>query len=205
MTINGQTLRNGAVWDLNGDGRLQILVADESERLHCYQLGTSTYNPLSSVPTLQRTHYRSGHADSFEPNNGEDLDGDGLPDYARHVPSAMTSQGDFYSYLSTEADEDFFVVDTEWSATICLQSPTGLNYNLSVYGTADKLDNATMTPGSDQLPDGLIWTDDSEDTVKCFTAGQVNPPRWAEYKFIIKIWSSGDFSAVWPYWLEIPK
>ncbi len=203
--INGQLLRSGSVWDIDGDGRLEVLFSDTSERLHCYQLGAATFNPLASAPTVQSSHYPSGRTDMFEPNDGEDIDGDGIPDYARHIPSAMTAQGNFYSYLSSADDEDFFMVDTQWEATVCLQSPVGHSYNLAVYGTADKWINATQLPGTDGQPDGLVWADDSAEPYKCFTAGMVNPPRWGEYKFIIRVWTDEETSSTWPYWLEIPK
>jgi hypothetical protein len=96
-------------------------------------------------------------------------------------------------------------VDTQWEATVCLQSPVGHSYNLAVYGTADKWINATQLPGTDGQPDGLVWADDSAEPYKCFTAGMVNPPRWGEYKFIIRVWTDEETSSTWPYWLEIPK
>lgn len=117
----------------------------------------------------------------------------------------MTSQGNFYAYLATENDEDFFVVDTQWSTTICLQSPQNRVYNLDVYSLADKWNNATHVAGPDGKPDGLLWEDASDESEKCFTAEAANPPRLAEYSFIIRVWSAGDFSDTWPYWLHIPK
>ncbi len=205
LPVNGQKLRRGGLWDIDADDRLEILFADEAGALHCYQLGVGTWNPYGSLPELQSTHYPTFNSDPFEPNDGFDEDGDGLPDRVRRVPSAMTAQGNFYALLATPGDEDFYVVDTQWSTKICLRSPPNRVYNLAVYSFQDKWNNQTHAAAKDGKVDGLVWSDDSDASEKCFTSAMVTPPRWGEYKFAIKVWSDGDYSPYWPYWLHIPK
>ena len=193
------------VWDMDADGRIEVLSAGGNGKVYCHELGDKTWHPNSSLPPYETLTYRTAQWDNFEPNDGADLDADGLPDRVARIPSALTRRGDFYSYLSTEADEDFYLLDTSWGGNMCLRSPPGRNYTLSVWSVFDRINNETKVAGADGKPDGLIWEDASAAVNKCFSGGQLVPNRHGEYRFIVKVASDGDFSAYWPYWLKATK
>jgi len=205
IEVSGKGLSLGGMWDINGNGKLNVTLSDEQGHVYCYQLGSSTWNPYSSLPPHTPASYRTYQWDNFEPNDGEDLNGDGMPDRAVHIPSALTAKGHFYSYLTSAEDVDYFVIDAQWGGKSCLTSPPGRVYNLSVYSYYDKFDNETEEPGGDGLVDGLVWTDTSNKATKCFTGSLVYPHRYGEYKFVISISSKSGHSEFWPYWLKIPK
>jgi hypothetical protein len=149
---------------------------------------------------------RSWQWDNFEPNPGTDSNNDGLPDKAMHLASAMTRKGDFYSYLSTSTDVDYYVVDASWGGQVCLQAPKGRDYKLKVFSYADKLNNGTGAAGGDGKPDGLVWSAKTGlGGATCFSGGAIVPQRYGEYKFAIGIESVTGWSADWPYWLNVPK
>ena len=203
--VSGKALVLGGLWDINGNGRLNVTLSDEQGHVHCYQLGASTWNPYTSLPPHVPVYYRTYQWDNYEPNNGEDTNDDGFPDRAAHLPSALTAKGNFYSYLNTESDEDFFVVDAQWGGGICLTSPQGRMYNLHIYSYFDKIDNDTQEPGGDGQVDGLVWEDTTNKVTKCFNGNKVYPHRTGEYKFLISISSKSGYSPYWPYWLKIAK
>jgi hypothetical protein len=205
IEVSGKALSLGGAWDIDGNGRLDVTLSDEQGQVFCYELGSTTFNPLSSLPPQIPAAYRTFQWDNFEPNDGKDLNADGLPDRAVRIPSALTAKGYFYSYLTGAEDNDYFVVDAQWGGQICLTSPPKRTYNLAVYSYFDKWNNATHAAGKDGLPDGLVWSDESDKTSKCFNANLVFPNRTGEYKFAIRIWSKKGFSEYWPYWLKIPK
>ncbi len=206
LEVSGESLRLGGLWDLNGDGRIEALVSDDQGQVFCYALGQGTWNRHSSLPPHLTPVLATNQWDNFEPNDGADLDDDGLPDQVVHVPSALTAEGNFYSYLTTAEDEDFFLVNTDWGGGLCLRSPPGRNYGVAVYSYADKINEAAGAPGQDGLPDGLVWENTSGATTKCFSGSLVYPYRYGEYRFIIRIWSlDGTSSPYWPYWLDAPK
>ncbi len=206
LDVSGMSLSLGGMWDMDGDGRLDVVAGDEQGHVHCYELGPGTWNPLTSLPPQVPAHYRTNQWDNFEPNGGEDTNGDGLPDRMARIPSALTAKGNFYSYLTTEDDVDFFQVDTAWGGSICLTSPPGRVYDMAVYSYLDRWNNETQEPTPDGLPDGFIWESDSDSPNKCFHGSSVYPYRYGEYRFIVAISShDGDYSPYWPYWLKAAK
>ncbi len=197
-----------SLWDINADGRLEVISADANGSIYCHQLGKSTWNKASSLPPHFTLFNRTFQWDNHEPNEGTDVNKDGLPDRYLQIPSALTSKGDFYSYLSSAVDRDYYLVDTAWGASICLTSPKGKTYQLRVYSYRDRWNNNTKNPVPDKKPDGLVWakTSGSGGTV-CFRGNYVMPPRYGEYKFVVGVESSGstNYSPYWPYWLTIKK
>jgi hypothetical protein len=190
-------------WDYDSNGRLNILVTDDLHRVQCYELGGGTWNQYSSMPS-GRSAYRTGNSDNYEPNEGQDIDGDFFPDRVFRIPSGITGNGSFYSYLSSPDDVDFFLVDSKSAVEIVLHSPPERIYHLAVYSFSDKWVNATELPGKDGLADGLVWEDTTSEEIKYFQGKMVVPYRYGEHKFVVKIWSDGDYSAYWPYWLHVP-
>lgn len=194
-----------SIWDLDADGQLDVLASDESGNIYCQELGYDTWNKLSSVPPMP-IHLKTNQWDNYEPNEGTDRDGDGLPDEVVRIPSALTAAGDFYGYLSSATDKDYYLIDADHGARLCLTAPAGHSYGLKLYSFEDRWNNETHAPGSDGVRDGLIWTDTSANQTKCFNSGYLSPPRNGEYRFIIGIESlNGSFSNHWPYWISAPK
>ena len=194
------------VWDVDSDGRLDVIAADSAGRVHCRRFGEDTWNPATSLPPHDTLAYRTKQWDNHEPNDGTDTNADGMPDQVMSVPSALTAKGEFYSWLSAADDVDFFRIDAAWGGQICLQSPKDRTYSLRIYAFSDKLDNVTGATGGDGAADGLIWEDASDASYKCFTGSGVLPTRHGEYHFIAEIGSvGGDFSPYWPYWINAPK
>jgi hypothetical protein len=194
-----------SIWDLDGDGRLDVLAVDATGNIYCQELGNDTWNKFSSVPPMP-IHLKTNQWDNYEPNEGRDLDADGLPDEVVRLPSALTAQGDFYGYLSSATDKDYYLIDADWFARVCVTAPTGQSYRLKIYSFTDLWNNSTHAAGGDGAKDGLIWTDTSANRTKCFNYGATTPYRSGEYKFIIGIESNnGSFSPHWPYWIHAPK
>ncbi len=194
------------MWDVDDDGRLEVIsTVNSTGRTDCHKLGASTWNLNSSLPPHFPSYLRTFQWDNYEPNDGQDFDADGMPDAVIQVPSALTAKNRFYSYISDADDEDFFLVDAAWGGHICMRSPKGRNYDMSVYAFADKWNNDTQDPGADGQPDGLIWTNDSASAQKCFHGSSVYPYRYGEYRFIVRIRPVDGFSPHWPYWLWAKK
>ena len=118
------------------------------------------------------------------------------------IPSALTVRGDFYSYLSSNSDEDYFLLSTDHYPQICLSMEDGLGYTLEIYSFADRLVNATGAAGSDGMPDGLIWRDYSAAAKKCFSVNGINPIRTYEFRYIVGVRPNGDVKPLVPYWLK---
>jgi hypothetical protein len=206
LSISNKTIGLEAIWDINGDGRLNVLSRDSIGRVYCHQLGEDTWNKLSSLPPHNTNAYRTGQWDNYEPNDGADTTGDGIPDRISRIPSALTSQGHFYSYLSHPNDEDFHLIDTSWGGNICMRSPKNRVYTMHVYSYFDKWDNTTKAPVKDGKADGLVWENTSNANNKCFYGNKVAPFRHGEYRFVVGIKSkTGDHSAFWPYWIHASK
>ncbi|MBT9557487.1 MAG: thrombospondin type 3 repeat-containing protein [Myxococcales bacterium] len=204
--VTASSLAIRAAWDLDGDGRIQILSADSAGSLYCHELGPDTWNLYSSLPPKITAAYRTWQWDNDEPNEGADTTGDGVPDQVVRLPSALTATGQFYGLISTATDEDFYMVDADWSGNICLRSPKGRNYGLRVYALLDRWNNTTKLAPADGKPDGLIWENAGTGVQKCFTASAVNPYRQGEFRFIVGIRSlDGTYSPHWPYFLHTPK
>jgi len=195
-----------AVADLDSDGRADVLAADADGRVFCLALGADTWNPVTSLPPHLPWYLRTNQWDPYEPDDGEDLDGDGLPDRVTRVASALTRKGAFYGYLSRPDDADYFLVNTGWNGAVCLQAPPRRNYLLEVYSFADKWTNDTHAPTADGRPDGLVWSTATGPGAKvCFHGTSVVPYRTNEYRFVVGIRSVEGFSAHRPYWLSAPK
>jgi hypothetical protein len=206
LSISDDGVSLQAIWDIDGDGRIEVLSRDANGRVFCHQLGKDTWNKLSSLPPHDTNAYRTGQWDNYEPNDGADTSGDAIPDRMARIPSALTSAGNFYSYLSHADDKDYFLVDTSWGGSVCVRSPKGRVYTLHVYSYYDRWDNTTQAPGADGKPDGLIWEDTGNGANKCFSGNKVAPHRYGEYRFVVGIKSKdGDYSPFWPYWITAKK
>jgi hypothetical protein len=199
-TLSSTTVRVGTMWDIDGSGRLAVLSTDESHNLYCHQLGPQTWLKDSSLPPHFPKHLRTFQWDNYEPNEGADLNGDNMPDADQiiQIPSALTNKGDFYGYISTVDDRDYYLIDAGWSAPVCLTSPDVASYSFEVYSFTDK-------GPVDGKPDGKVWENTSSAKSKCFYPGNVIPQRQGEHKYIVGIKSQGTASPYWPYWLSAPK
>jgi hypothetical protein len=195
-----------AAWDINNDGRIEVFSADAVGNLYCHALGPDTWNRYSNLPPHFPAYLRTHQWDNYEPNEGADTNGDGVPDRVIRLPSALTAKGDFYSYLSSPTDKDYFLVDTAYTAEICVRAPKGRAYDLRIFALADRWNNDTKAVPPDGKPDGLIWEDTSDKQTKCFFSSNLLPNRHGEHRFIVGIESSnGTFSPHWPYWLSVKK
>ena len=197
-----------SAWDIDADGRIEVISSDANGSIYCHELGKATWRKHDSLPPHFTMFNRTYQWDNHEPNEGTDTNKDGLPDRYIQVPSALTSKGDFYSYLSTAVDKDYYLVDTAWGASICLKSPKGYAYTLRVYSYKDRWNNSTKATTPDGKPDGFLWQKASaKGGTVCFRGNYVMPPRYGEYKFVIGVESTGttNFSPYWPYWLTIKK
>ena len=206
VAASGSKVRSA--WDNDADGRIEVISSDANGSIFCHELGKATWNKKDNLPPHFTMVNRSYQWDNHEPNEGTDTNKDGLPDKYIQVPSALTSKGDFYSYLSSSADKDYYLVDTAWGGSICLTSPKGFAYNLRVYSYKDRWNNSTKAAPADGKPDGFLWQKTSaKGGTVCFRGNYVMPPRYGEYKFIIGVESTGvtNFSPYWPYWLTIKK
>jgi hypothetical protein len=194
------------IWDMNGDGRLDVTVADGAGKVYCQQLGAATFTKKSSLPPHLSIYQRTNQWDNFEPNPGTDTNADGLPDKLIQVASALTRKGNFYSYLSSPTDKDYYKIDASWGGQICLQAPKGREYTLKVFSYADKWNNVSKLAPADGKPDGLLWTATTTAGGQvCFGGNSVLPTRYGEYKFAIGVESSKGSSPYWPYWITAAK
>jgi len=205
--LGNANLSAPAIWDLDGESRLSLYVADSAGRLYCQRLGGETWNKASNLPPSLPRIYRTNQQDNFEPNDGADRNADGVPDDVAWIPSALTAKGDFHSYLTSPTDRDFFRVDAAWGGPICLTAPPGRRYHLSIYSLADRFTNATKAAPADGVVDGLVWEGDtSPGGTRCFSTGMVVPTRHGEFRFVVGVESAdGDYSPYWPYWLYATK
>lgn len=196
-SISASDVQTWAAWDMDGDGRLEVLSADQSMKVYCHELGEGTWDKTHMLPPHMTPHLRTNQWDNYEPNEGQDSNGDGVPDQFIPIPSALTAKGDFYGYLSSATDKDFYLLDTNYYGATCLTSPKNRSYTMRVYSFDDK-----VAPTG---PDGLVWSDTSNATTKCFYSTSVVPARYGEFKFVVGIESQGTFSTAWPYWISAPK
>ena len=197
-----------AAWDINQDGRLDVLSADPYGRVYCHSLGKGSWSRANSLPPHFTSFARSLQWDPYEPNEGGDTDADNVPDQVVQVPSALTAKGEFYGYLSTAKDKDHYLVNTNHVSNICLKAPTGKQYTLKVYSLLDKWNNSTKAAGADGKKDGLVWhKTTAAGGSACFVGSAVVPYRYYEYRFVVGVEAAGgaDFSPHWPYWLTTKK
>ena len=206
LAISSADVGVRGAWDMNGDGTVELVSADSNGKVFCHQLGPATWNPKSSLPPHWPWYLRTYQWDNHEPNEGQDVDGDGMPDRVTPLASAMTRKGHFYSWLTGAKDKDFFRVDTGYSAPICLTAPKGRDYQLGVWSYTDKVDNVTKKPGADGKKDGLVWNGNTGvGGTTCFHGSSVLPSRYAEFKFVVSVTAVSGSSAYWPYWLNVAK
>lgn len=193
------------ITDMDADGQLDVLVADGDGKVHCRELGAKTFNRYSSLPPHITPVMRTWKWDNFEPNEGQDINKDGIPDRYVRIPSALTRKGDFYSYLTSDTDVDTYQIDASWGGTICLRAPKARQYKMEVYSFADKTDASGNTPG-DGKPDGKVFeVTTGAGGSACFSGASVYPPRYGEYRFLVKISSAKGSSPYWPYWITASK
>ena len=195
--ISASNVTVRTLWDIDGSGRLAVISTDASHNIHCHQLGPQTWRKESSLPPHFPQYLRTYQWDNYEPNEGGDTNGDGMPDQIIRVPSALTTKGDFYSYISSPTDKDYYLIDAGYSGPVCMTSPDVASYTLKAYTFSDK-----VAPAG---PDGLVWEDTTTTKTKCFYPGSVMPPRHGEYRFIIGVESQGAASMHWPYWINAAK
>jgi hypothetical protein len=206
--VSGQPVDVFAAWDIDKDGRLEVLTADFLGRVTCHSLGKGSWSKTAALPPHFTLYARTYQWDNYEPNEGADTTKDGVPDAYVQVPSALTFRGDFYAYLSSAKDKDFYLLHTLHFPTICLQAPMGKSLKLSVYSYADLWNNSTKKTPKDGKVDGLVWTGTSKAGGEvCFESTSVSPPRLGEGKFVVGVEpaTSSDFSPFWPYWLQTKK
>ena len=198
------TLRGVA--DLDGDGQLDVLATDAAGTVYCRELGKGTFNRYTSLPPHVHPTMRTWNWDNYEPNDGQDINKDGMPDRFVRIPSALTRKGAFYSYLTSASDVDVFQLDTSWGGSICLRAPKGRKYTLTVYSYADRWNNTTKKTPGDGKADGQLWSGTtSAGGTTCFYGSAVYPYRYGEYRFLAKITSASGSSPYWPYWLTAAK
>ena len=193
-------------WDINADGNLEVIASDATGHVYCQSLGKDTWNKASSLPPRFSPFLRTYQWDAYEPNEGDDVNNDGIPDAVVRVPSALTAKGDFYGYLSSATDVDYYLVDAAWGGQICVTAPAGLDFSLKVFSFLDRWDNTSHAAAADGLVDGLVWENTGAGSTKCFYGSNVVPNRHGEYRFIIGIeGQAGSHNAYWPYWISAPK
>lgn len=195
--ISASNVTVRTLWDVDGSGRLAVISTDASHNIYCHQLGPQTWRKNASLPPHYSQYHRTFQWDNYEPNEGTDTNADGMPDQIIRIPSALTTKGDFYGYISHAADKDYYLVDGGYSGPICLTSPQNESFTLKAYSFTDKLAPAG--------PDGFVWEDAGTAKVKCFYPGSLTPQRHGEYRFIIGVESQGTASPYWPYWISAAK
>jgi len=206
VALGAANLGSLRAWDIDADGRLEVIVSDGAGKVYCEKLSQSTWNRFSSVPPHFHPFHRTYQWDAFEPNEGDDTNTDGIPDRVVQIPSALTTRGDFYGWISSATDKDYYLVDAAWGGSVCVRSTGQRRIDLKVYSFYDKWDNTTHEPGADGKVDGLIWENTSDAQSKCFSGNSVTPYRYGEYKFVIGIEPhQGSFSPHWPYWITATK
>ncbi|HMV66616.1 MAG TPA: MopE-related protein [Myxococcota bacterium] len=206
ITVSTSNVAARALWDIDDDGRMDVITADASGRVSCYELGPSSFDRAGVVPPHYTLAYRTYQWDNYEPNEGADTTGDGIPDQVARIPSALTSTGDFYAYFSSLADKDYYLLDTAYGASMCVTVPTGVTFRMKVYSYLDRWNNATHAPAADGAVDGLVWESGDATGTRCFAASTVVPARNGEYKFVLGVEPvAGPADPTWPYWITAPK
>jgi hypothetical protein len=194
-------------WDFDADGRLDVVSRDASGNVYCHSLGKDTWSKKGVLPPRFSPYYQTYQTDPYEPNDGADVNGDGLPDEITRVPSALTTKGDFYGFLTHDLDKDFYQIDTGYSGNVTVDSPPGTVYDIEIYSEFDQWNNDTHAPGADGKPDGLIFSDHSASPKKSFSGASLNPQRYGQYRFTLAVLphDGTPIQSTWPYWVTSPK
>ncbi len=206
--VSAKSVYPRAVWDINGDGRLEVISSGADGSVYCHALGKKTWNRSGVLSSRFTPFNRTYQWDNLEPNEGADTNKDGIPDATIQLPSALTHKGNLHSYLSTAKDKDYYLIATGWGGKICMTAPVGKSYKLKVYSFKDRWNNGSHIAGADGKVDGLLWTKaSSKGGQVCFYGSYVMPPRYGEYKFVIGVEpaSATDFTPYWPYWIQTSK
>ena len=201
VSPKGMTAR--AAWDIDGDGRIEVLSSDGNANVYCHRLGVKTWSREGALPPRFPIYSRTYQWDNEEPNEGTDNNLDGVPDGWVQIPSALTSSGDFYSHLSSVADKDYYLVATGWGGAVCLQPPKGATYKFRVFSDADRWNNLDHTLGPDGKPDGLVWEGVTSPGVELCTTADAK--HKGLFKFIVGVEpANNSANAFWPYWITTP-
>ncbi|MFT7580577.1 MAG: hypothetical protein ACI9MR_002248 [Myxococcota bacterium] len=195
-TVATQSVSVRAVWDMDSDGRLEIITSDNANQVRCFELGSSTWNKFGTIPPRIDNLNRTYQWDNFEPSETKET--------AMRIPSAVTAKGDFHAYISSAEDVDFYAINTAWGGSICLESPRdlGFAYSLTVYKA--NTDGSVLADGP--LDDGAVWRSDTDAVRKCFRGSIVEPRLNGQYRFVVKVEpKDGQFTPFWPYWIQAAK
>ena len=208
LVVSATSVQPRSVWDINGDGRVEVISSGADGSIYCHALGKSTWNKKTSLPPRFTPFMRTYQWDNLEPNEGADTNKDGIPDATVQIPSALSHSGNLSSYLSHAKDKDYYLIASGWAGHTCLTAPAGKSYRLKIYSFKDRWNNSTKVAVADGKVDGLVWQKDSPMGGQvCFRGNYVMPPRYGEYKFVVGVEPVGatDFSPYWPYWLQTKK
>ena len=205
--VSAKDLYVRSAWDVNADGRLEVISTDMAGNVYCHSLGQKSWHRYSSLPPRFTMFSRTFQWDNHEPNEGKKLSG-GVPTDVAWIPSALTAKGDLHGYLSSAKDRDYYKINPAWDSHVCLRAPKGKQYKLKVYSYLDRWSNKTRQLPADGKPDGLIWEQATPAGGEvCFHWTRVYPYRGGEYKLVIGVEPKGakDYSPYWPYWIEARK
>jgi len=137
----------GTVADLDGDGRLEVVFAD-NQYIQCFKLGPGSLNRNSMEWYGWYSYYanplnQDGQMDSFEPTN----------DSPTKAPILAGQRGELRGYLWRSADVDYYrlPIFQYWTAYVFrLRVPEGEDYDLQVTSADGAYVSCTGTKGPGQ-------------------------------------------------------
>jgi hypothetical protein len=145
VDIGGGTVQY--LGDLDGDDRLDVLIAKAEGQLSCVELGDDTYHPWNSwgAPVEYEWVERTRQLDNWEPND--------TLERAFRVKNDKTLKRGF---ISSASDRDFFLVGTPYCGQATIQAPVDVSLVVRLYGDVDRdsdgqpdvLDEAQVTAGT---------------------------------------------------------